>query len=334
MRMICVSAAVSLLLASGPGGAASVLPQNTPDSYAQPGQQIAIAAGRVLNMRCEGTGPGTVVLEAGSNADSSTWFRVQPSLSAYAKVCSYDRAGYGFSAAGPLPRNLEADVDDLHALIKAAGLGSPLVLVGHSRGSNIVRRYAQRYPADVAGLVLVDPPEQGAQAQLPAQWRRDDDAMLAQRNAFLDACEQAAVKDALDSAEGAAKGCLRAPPEWQSDAVAATTRAYKLKPDYWRTLRSELADNQAIFAMPLAPDETYGSLPLMVLTSPNDERGVPDEVRNVMARVREQTWTDLVAASRQGVRVPVENTSHDIQIDQPVSVVDAVRMVLATLPEK
>ncbi|MFC3814501.1 alpha/beta fold hydrolase [Lysobacter sp. GCM10012299] len=328
MKVKCRAVASILLLASGAIHAAPDVPKQTPDTYARPGERVTIAPGRALNLRCSGKGPRTVVLEAGGNADSTTWFRVQSLLSASARVCSYDRAGYGFSDKGPMPRNLQADVDDLHALIKAAKLKTPVLLVGHSLGSNIVRSYAQQHRREVAGLVLVDPPEQGAQAKMPQQWQRDDEAMRAQRNEFLDACTKAAVAGTLDSADGPLKSCLRAPPEWQSPAVAAATRAYKLKPLYWQTLHSELDENVAIFAAPVPADASFGSLPVVVLSAGNDYPGLPDEVRKVLTDARNQTRERLVAASTKGRRVDVAGTSHDIQLDQPQAVVDAVLGVI------
>jgi len=179
--------AVVFLLGIGLLPVAQTLPLDTqtPDAYARPGKHIAVGDGRSLNLRCSGSGPVTVLLEAGAHADLSSWFRVQPLLQETARVCAYDRAGYGFSGEGPLPRDLAADVADLHALIEGAGLRTPLVLVGHSLGSNIVRRYASVHPGDVAALVLVDPPAQDQQRFMPAQWNRDETAMAAQRDAFL-----------------------------------------------------------------------------------------------------------------------------------------------------
>lgn len=303
-------------------------PQQTPDTYATPGERVAITPGRALNLRCVGNGPRTVLLEAGGNADSATWFRVQALLAPKARVCAYDRAGYGFSDEGPMPRDLDADVADLAALVKAAKLKAPLVLVGHSLGSNIVRRYADLHPKQVSALVLVDPPEQGADALLPQAWKDQDVASRAQRNAFLDACLKAAEAGTLDKAEGPMSSCMRAAPPWQSTAVAAATRAYKLKPAYWRTLRSELDANVGIFAEPVPADESHGNAPVWVLVAHDDVAGVPDEVRQTMQKARQQTQAQLVATSRRGQRIDVLGASHDIQIDAPQAVVDAVAGVL------
>lgn len=314
--LLCVSMASAAQSAS--------VPSQTPEAYASPGQRVAIAPGRSLNLRCTGDGPRTVLLEAGSNADSSAWFRVQALLSSSARVCAYDRAGYGFSDEGPLPRNLEADVSDLAALVDAAKLKTPLVLAGHSLGSNIVRRYAQLHPRNVAALVLVDPPEQGAQASLPDDWKRQDEASRAQRNALLDACLKAAVAGTLDNPSGPLAACLRAPPPWQSAPVAAAARAYKLKPAYWRTLASELEANAQVFSSPVATDEVHGDTPVVVLAARNDLEGIPEEVGRVLREARTRTQARLVASSRRGRLVDVPDASHDIQLDAPQAVVEAI----------
>ncbi|GAA5082853.1 alpha/beta fold hydrolase [Lysobacter panacisoli] len=321
MKSITLSTLVALAAMHATVHAAPDAPQQTPDDYAKPAQRIAIAPGRSLNLRCTGNGPRTVLLEAGANADATTWFRVQSLLSQTSRVCSYDRAGYGFSDEGPMPRNLDADVADLSTLIDTAKLKTPLVLVGHSLGSNIVRRYAQLHPKKVAALVLVDPPEQGADALLPEAWKRQGEAGRMQRNAFLDACLKAAEAGTLDKAEGPLASCLRAPPPWQSAAVAATVRANKLKPAYWRTLRSELDANTAIFANPVPVDESHGDIPVTVIAAGFQTPGVPDDVRKVMQDAREQTQTRLIASSSKGRRIDVPEASHEVQLDAPEAVV-------------
>ncbi|MDI9237778.1 alpha/beta hydrolase [Lysobacter sp. LF1] len=329
MKSIARFAFLASVSMFAPAHAAPGALQQTPDTYALAGQRITIAPGRALNLRCIGDGPRTVLLEAGGNADSTTWFRVQALLSPQARVCAYDRAGYGFSDEGPMPRDLNADVADLAALIQAARFKTPIVLVGHSLGSNIVRRYAQLHPKNVSALVLVDPPEQGADALLPAAWKQQGEAGLVQRNAFLDACLKAAEAGTLDKAEGPLSSCLRAPPPWQSAPVAAASRAYKLKPAYWRTLRSELDANTAIFAAPVAADESHGAKPVIVLTASNDVPGVPDDVRKALQTAREQTQARLAATSKKGRRVAVPEASHEIQIDAPEAVAKAVIEVLS-----
>jgi len=126
------------------------------DRYPAPGELVDVNGSRI-HIRCEGSGSPTVILEAGSSDCSLSWSRVQPGVSAFTRVCSYDRLGYGWS--DPLKGSLKAaDVTSrLHALLSHANSSPPYVLIGHSLGGAYVRAHAHRYPADVSGMVLVDP---------------------------------------------------------------------------------------------------------------------------------------------------------------------------------
>jgi pimeloyl-ACP methyl ester carboxylesterase len=316
--------AVLLAFACNVAQAADVNQNMMADTYAMAGDLVRLPDGRALNLRCSGAGGPAVILEAGGNSESSTWYRVQPQLARQTRVCAYDRAGYGFSDEGPLPRDLNADVADLHALIVAAGIPMPAVLVGHSKGSNIVRQYATIYPQQVAGLVLVDPPEQGADQRMPEAWKAQTATMVAQREAFLGHCEAAAVAGDVETL----KQCLRAAPPWMGERVASAMIRNKSQPSYWRTLRSELTHNNAVFAAPVPEDESYGSIPLVLLRPADQDDGVPTDVREIIVAARHQTHSRILAASTHSAEVVVQNTSHDIQLDQPNAVITAVQRMI------
>jgi pimeloyl-ACP methyl ester carboxylesterase len=322
------SAMAAMMLAVIPNlvQAAAADPDMIADAYAEAGELVRLADGRAMNLRCSGEGGTVVMLEAGGNADSTTWFRVLPAVARLTRVCAYDRAGHGFSDEGPQPRDLDADVADLHALMTAADIRLPAVLVGHSKGSNIVRKYAQMFPQQVAALVLVDPPEQGADGRMPEAWQAQTAAMVAQRDAFVDACENAAA--AGDS--GTMKRCLRAPPAWMGEQVAAAMQRNKSQPSYWRSLRSELAHNVAEFAAPVPADESYGSIPLVLLRAEGQAADAPDDVREVIESARRETHARILAASTHSIEIVVPGSSHDIQLDRPDAVVSAVRRLLDT----
>ncbi len=123
--------------------------------YAPPGRMVPVFD-TSLHLYCTGDGAPTVVLEAGLGGDYLDFSRVQPLLAARLRVCSYDRAGAGFSARTARPRDALAITEELHALVRAGAVGRPFVLVGHSFGGLLSLLYARRYPADVSGLVLLD----------------------------------------------------------------------------------------------------------------------------------------------------------------------------------
>jgi len=112
--------------------------------------------GRAMRLECMGQGSPTIVLEAGGGKDGLTWAGIQPKLAVHTQVCSYDRAGLGWSDTGPSPRDADHVATELHGLLASAHIHIPVVLMGHSMGGLFIRDYAARYPTEVAGLVFED----------------------------------------------------------------------------------------------------------------------------------------------------------------------------------
>ncbi len=113
--------------------------------------------GRLLYIECSGSGTPTVVMDAGLGNSHDTWKSVAPAVSKLTRTCTYDRANRGTSDAAPMPRTSAEVVADLRALLKAAAIPPPYVLVGHSFAGGTMRLFAAEHPGDVAGMVLVDP---------------------------------------------------------------------------------------------------------------------------------------------------------------------------------
>src|SRR5215217_695339 len=124
-------------------------------TYPPPGEMVD-AGTHSLHINCLGEGGPTVILEAANFGMSAHWVRVQQQLAQTTRVCSYDRAGMGWSERGPEPRDARQISSELHTLLKGADTEGPYVLVGHSYGGLYARMYAARYPNQVAGVVLVD----------------------------------------------------------------------------------------------------------------------------------------------------------------------------------
>ncbi|MSQ23225.1 MAG: alpha/beta fold hydrolase [Chloroflexi bacterium] len=121
-----------------------------------PGQMIAVG-GHCLHLNRTGTGSPTVVIEAGLGDSSGAWSTtVQPGVAKTTRVCTYDRAGMGYSEPGPLPRTAECFVGELRILLHNGNVPGPYVLVGHSAGGAPVLVFAHEYPAEVAGVVLIE----------------------------------------------------------------------------------------------------------------------------------------------------------------------------------
>ncbi|MBF6026036.1 alpha/beta fold hydrolase [Lysobacter niastensis] len=332
---LCALVSSSAMAASDAGDATSkpALPQPDPalDVYAQAARLVDIGGGRRLNLRCNGPEAATtVVLEAGFGADSLSWSRLQPLLAGSMRVCSYDRAGYGFSDGGPLPRDIDAEVADLHALVRAASLRAPFVLVGHSLGSNIARLYDRQHPQDVAALVLVDPPPQGIAAFSP-EYQAREKAMLPQMLKAYRDCEQGAKAGTLaKDPPPELKACLRGPDPRYSDRLNAAIRESKLRPGFWDTVISGSEAKAALFEPSVSGSERHGSKPLVVLSAVDAYAGAPPPIRDALQPAQAATHRALVATSSRGRLVEVKGSTHDIQMDQPGIVADAVRSVIAS----
>jgi pimeloyl-ACP methyl ester carboxylesterase len=124
-------------------------------TYPPSGEMVDVGT-HTLHINCLGEGGPTVILEAANLGMSAHWVRVQQQLAQTTRVCAYDRAGMGWSEAGPEPRDAKQISSELHTLLKGADTEAPYVLVGHSYGGLYTRMYAARYPKQVAGVVLVD----------------------------------------------------------------------------------------------------------------------------------------------------------------------------------
>lgn len=142
--MACLLQTGSAVAAPGDGAATAPL-----------GRLVSVGAHR-LHLYCSGQGAPTVVLEAGIGANHLDWIRVQPEISKTTRVCSYDRAGYGWSEPGPRPRTAEQISGELSLLLRNAKIDGPIILVGHSFGGVLSLYYARRNAEQVVGLVLVD----------------------------------------------------------------------------------------------------------------------------------------------------------------------------------
>jgi pimeloyl-ACP methyl ester carboxylesterase len=132
--------------------------------YRPPGRMVDVGGYRIhMQVMGEGFSGPTVVLDAGLDSFSTNWYWVQTALASSMRVVAYDRAGLGWSDDGSPPRDAHHSAADLHAALQQAGVGGPYVLAGHSYGGLVVRAFADQYPDEVVGLVLVD-------ASHPDQW--------------------------------------------------------------------------------------------------------------------------------------------------------------------
>ena len=287
-------------------------------AYLKDSRLVPLPDGRSLNLYCVGTGSPTVMLESGLGGGAYDWRAVQHKIAAQTRVCSYDRAGYGKSSPGPLPRDARAEVADFEALLKSADLRGPYVLVGHSMGGGyIVRLFAERHLEDVAALVLIDP---SVENQIPIFEAALPVIGEGARKSLANAQRCGVPNPSADLL----KDCTKAVPEgFPPDLAAAWITAHGAADV--QTWTSEMQSFFTLDSSEVAAERrTFGSAPLIILT-----RG--ERSTNMTKEQAETEWTlwnklhdDLAKLSTAGVNRVVPGANHYIHLDQPDAVVQAV----------
>lgn len=153
---IALSSAIVVFLAAGASTVFNALAIHHYRAVFPPQGKLYGVDGYKMHLYCTGEGSPTIILDAGLGNDSLIWANVQPTLSKTTRVCSYDRAGFGWSDLQPRPRDAHRITDQLHALLTQAGIKGPMVLMGHSIAGLYIRDYVARYPQNLSGLIFVD----------------------------------------------------------------------------------------------------------------------------------------------------------------------------------
>jgi pimeloyl-ACP methyl ester carboxylesterase len=337
MALAWVMALVSL---APPATAVVTQDQAAPPPFPPPGKLVDVGGWR-LHLNCTGEARAsqpTVILEAGVGDFSVEWSLVQPDVSKFARVCSYDRAGDGWSDLGPHPRTLRQIVYELHMLLNNGGVKPPLVLVGHSYGGWLVRLYASTYPAEVAGMVLVE-----AGADNP--WRMSPDGKLARSADLVKGEPIPAVKvsgplrvsdippGALSQMKAGAQKLAQSPNEPPRDKLppdAQRMRAWALAQVGHVAAAVNPFENEELAVLRAERSKSehpLGDMPLIVLTRGKSEEEGPDG--KAFEAEHRRDHAAMAAMSRNGKLIIAEHSGHHVQIDEPELVIKAIRDTLA-----
>lgn len=320
MLAVC-GASVGSAATAGPGAA----PLDDPSIH--PGQLVRLPDHRAINFRCTGSGAPTVLLEGGYGATSLAWWKVQPLVSPNHRVCAYDRAGFGFSDPGPLPRDGAAIARDLDQALRAARIGGPFIVVGHSAGGLYVRLFANLRPREVVGMVLVDPSVEYQDRRFVTAFGPGAGGVSA-LHARAERCLGAAKAGLLPSRDAALTTCTPAAKPGQSAAVAAARLAEAKRPTTWEAQLSELDTLWTLTSDEIAAGrQSYGGLPLIVLTADGTYAGAPLAVRSVVAAFWTGLHREVAARSSRGSERPVASSSHMMIFDRPDAIAAAIEEV-------
>jgi pimeloyl-ACP methyl ester carboxylesterase len=286
--------------------------------YPAPGEMVEVG-GYGLHLYCSGRGAGspTVVMDSALGGTVLDWQLVQPELAESTRVCTYDRAGMGWSEAGAQPRTSEQIAGELHTLLGNAGIRGPYVLVGHSFGGTNMQVYASQHPDEVAGMVLVDSALEDEEAVTFTKSLQPSPVLL-KVYATIGLTR-------LPYTLGAEPPGLTSPELEDEQAAISSHRKHIF------AIADETSSLEESFAENRAHPMSLGNKPLMVLTAGSvqtEGTGLSPEQADQLDRLHSESQAALTRRSENARQIIAEDSGHYIQVEQPTVVIDAVRHVV------
>jgi len=306
----------------------------------KPVEQMVEVNGIQMRLDCRGTGSPTVVLEAGAGSSSIHWWWIQDDVAEFTRVCSYDRAGYGWSDAVREPLSPQQVGGMLHALLGKAGEEPPYLMVGHSFGGIYIRAFTAKYPDEVVGMVLVDSSHENQNQQVPAEVENSTEfeTLTNIQSAYMRFFQIAEPIGLLRAFKLMDAGVSSTFAEADREAVLAET---------YRTGRFAAIAREGEMSVAYSGQPgKLGDLPLVVLSQRMDahkmleqfpvvsEPQLTVEMMKQMVDVYNQNQDELAALSTRGKRIVVEGSGHFIQMDAPEVVIAAIREVFDQVAKK
>jgi pimeloyl-ACP methyl ester carboxylesterase len=272
---------------------------------------------------CTGKGGPPVILDAGSGGWSVHWSSVQKALAETIRVCSYDRAGLGWSEPGPPPRTAARAADELNRLLSRSGEKGPFIIAGQSYGGYVARIFADRHPKMVAAVVLVESAHEKQWERLPGV-REMLEAHLTQFR---------------DNVAKARAGQLKKEDFSNDDVPPDALPAYQasmLRPETHEAILSE-NESAIISAGQVATTKPLGERLLVVLSAGNSFAWFiePTEANRPLLQELNRVWAEmqveLAGLSTKSIHIVSEDSTHGINREQPGVVADAIRQAIAAV---
>ena len=273
--------------------------------HAAPGS-LYVVDGFKMHLHCSGEGSPTIVLDSGLGDDSLIWAKVQPELSKTTRVCSYDRAGFGWSDPRPGPREADRIAQELHGLLAEAGISGPTVLMGHSVSGLYIRAYAARYPHNLSGLVFVDGSTPLQQDRFPAELREEDNNAEREfmKLKWLEILGIARAMGLCRHFEGFddLTGNMIAENQCRASQLTAMGKEHQ-------SLRQ--SGNETVGTGP------FGDLPILIFSQDPQPSESPTQAEDEFSKIWNKMQEDLKHLSTRSRRIIAKGSSHYIQVDRP-----------------
>lgn len=270
--------------------------------------------GRSMNLYCSGQGSPSVIFESNGSMPGYGWARIQPEVAGFTRACWYDRAGLGWSDPGPFPNHSDSVAHDLHALLRAAGVEPPYVLVGHALGAFHVRVYRSFFTKEVTGMVLVDPMNEDMTIHI----HNHNELYRPTALVILRVVTALGVPRLLNGNFGPP------PPHWTQQQWATFVALSRQ-----RKARIAAAQELPIWVNgELArAGNCFGDLPLVVLSAGIQDQEEDPKLDHDHA-LKLQLHDRLTHLSSRGTHIVVPQSGHDIPDEAPEAIVAAIREVL------
>ena len=333
LAIVCIVASACAAARSSDPGA--------PGTPSPPGKLVDIGSFR-LHLHCTGRGSPTAVLLPGSGDFSFDWSLVQTALQTSMRVCSFDRAGSAWSDLGPVPRTLRQEAYELDALLRAAGIQPPFVLVGHSLGGLVARVFAETHPTKVAGMVLVDATHENTQLMMQGKVVRVREMARGRPVPSVQTMRSSPPMPATaeDLKQEQMNREVFGPPRISPpfDRLPEQAQAWRLWALNHPKLSAETDDFfaeelQAMHIARTGNPHPFGAIPLIVLAGGRTDSvpppGVTAEAWKLLNAEKRAQKADIATLSTQGKLIVDPTSGHHIQLDNPALVAQAVREIAA-----
>jgi pimeloyl-ACP methyl ester carboxylesterase len=297
------------------------------ENYQYPpiGKMIDVG-GYKLHINDKGSGGPTVILDAGIGCNSLDWALVQPEIAKFARVCSIDRAGSAWSEASSKPRTSEVIVDEMRTLLKKSNIPGPYILVGHSFGGLNAQLYANKYPNEVAGVVLVDSAHEDQLQRLPQDPNNKQAALLKQKVLLLTLSRFGVVR-LLHSLPQAKKQVEIFP-----ENIRSLYFSQKQQTKHLKTMLEESENLEESLNQLKQAENKIRNKPLIVISAGKaptpQEVGLSQEDTDKMTSAWRELQKDLASKSTKSHHIIAEDSGHMIPQHQPKIIVDAVQSMV------